>query len=214
MKLRHLISLFALAALSAVTSHAQLTVFAVDPTTYAPAFPSGATTFQLAVNKDTGALLVQVVSGGGGSGGGDASAANQTSEITQLTGINGKLGPVSADPGFTSFRTTALTSTAQAIKASGGNLYSVTLYNVNTVPVYVKFYNTAAGSVTVGTTAITHVIIVPPGDGTTPGAVIMPAGLVTMKYFSTAIAAACVTGLADNSTTAPSTAIYAEAEYK
>lgn len=196
----------------ALAGIARSQTIAVDPATYAPNFTAGRGV-GLAVDKDTGALLVEVTSGGVG-GTGDASAANQALQLAQETAIVAKLGPVAADPGTSRFRTTALTSTAQAIKASGGNVYSVTLFNPNTAPVYVKFYNIAAASVTVGTSTVQHVIMVPPGDGTTPGAVLLPAGLASLHYFGTAIAAACVTGLADNSTSAPSTAIYAEVEYK
>ena len=47
---------------------------------------------------------------------------------------------------------TALTNTAQAIKASAGNLYGYYIGNTNASAVYVHLYNTAAASVTVGTT--------------------------------------------------------------
>lgn len=47
---------------------------------------------------------------------------------------------------------TALTNTAQAIKASAGNLYGYYIGNPNSSAVYVHLYNTAAASVTVGTT--------------------------------------------------------------
>lgn len=186
MKLRHL--LFLVLPFLAATLRAQFVPMAVDRATYAPNY----TTNQgapLAIDRTSGALLVYDLAGGGS-------------------------GPVAADPGFSAFRSTALGATATAIKASGGNLYGVRIINVNTVPVYVKFYNVAAGSVTVGTTAVTHVEMVPPGDGTTPGLLLLSPGSTSLKYFSTAIAAAVVTGLADNSTAAPSTAVYAEIEYK
>lgn len=47
---------------------------------------------------------------------------------------------------------TALTNTAQAIKASAGQLFGWYIYNPNSSAVYVSLYNTAAASVTVGTT--------------------------------------------------------------
>jgi hypothetical protein len=86
--------------------------------------------------------------------------------------------------------------------------------NVNTVPVYVKFYNIAAASVTVGSSAVVLTIMVPAGDGVTPGMFFMEPGLIPVEVFSTAISIACVTGLADNSNAAPSTAIHASVRYK
>lgn len=118
------------------------------------------------------------------------------------------------DPGFGQYRNTALSSTDVAIKGSACNLYGFTLINVNVVPVYVKFYNGTAASVTVGTTVPVAIIEVPAGDGTTPGCVVLAPGSVSYRFVSTGLVVAAVTGLADNSTAAPSTAIYAEALYK
>lgn len=47
---------------------------------------------------------------------------------------------------------TALTNTAQAISAAAGQVYGWYIYNPNATAQYVQFYNTAQGSVTVGTT--------------------------------------------------------------
>lgn len=47
---------------------------------------------------------------------------------------------------------TALTNTAQAIKASAGKLYGYYIYNPNATAQFVLIYNTAAASVVVGTT--------------------------------------------------------------
>lgn len=46
---------------------------------------------------------------------------------------------------------TALTNSAQVIKATAGLLYGWAITNPNTADVFVQFYNTAAASVTVGT---------------------------------------------------------------
>lgn len=119
------------------------------------------------------------------------------------------------DPGYARFRNTALTSTAVAIKTSASNLYGYTLLNVNTSPVYVKLYNATVAGTTVGTTVPLAVIMVPAGNGTTPGAVYLaPDSISSAQFFSTALTVAAVTGIADNSTSAPSTAVYMEALYK
>lgn len=56
---------------------------------------------------------------------------------------------------------TALTSTAQAIKASAGKLGGWYIYNPNAVATYVVIYNVAAASVTVGTTNGQIVLCIP-----------------------------------------------------
>ncbi len=57
---------------------------------------------------------------------------------------------------------TALTSTAQAIKGSAGTLKGYYIYNPNAIAAYVQFYNTAQGSVTVGTTSPLFMLTIPP----------------------------------------------------
>lgn len=56
---------------------------------------------------------------------------------------------------------TALTSSAQAIKGSAGKLFGWYIYNPNSVAVFVQLYNTASGSVTVGTTAPLFMMTIP-----------------------------------------------------
>ncbi len=69
---------------------------------------------------------------------------------------------------------TALTSTAQAIKGSAGILQGYYIYNPNSVAAFVQFYNTAQGSVTVGTTSPLFMLTIPPGTAAnlwTPGGI-------------------------------------------
>jgi hypothetical protein len=56
-----------------------------------------------------------------------------------------------------------LVATAQAIKATAGQLYGYYIYNVEAAVMYVHFYNTAAASVTVGTTNPMFTVAVPAG---------------------------------------------------
>lgn len=118
------------------------------------------------------------------------------------------------DPGFGRYRNTALSSTDLAVKVGASNLFGFNLVNVNTVPVYVKFYNGTTASVVVGTTAPVAVIEVPAGDGTTPGCVVLAPGSISYLFVNIGLVVAAVTGLADNSTAAPALAIYCEALYK
>lgn len=91
------------------------------------------------------------------------------------------------------------TPTATAIKASAGTLYGVQAINTGAAPVYVKLYNTASGSVTVGTTVPLITIPVPTVATTGAGVVIpFPVGVV----FGTAISYAITNVAADNDATA------------
>ena len=118
------------------------------------------------------------------------------------------------DPGFGHYRNTAQSSTELAIKSGATAAYAFTLINVNTTPVYVKFYNGTVASVVVGTTVPVAVIAVPAGNGTTPGEAILAPGTVPWLWVNGGMCIAAVTGIADNSTAAPSTAIYVEVQYK
>ena len=101
---------------------------------------------------------------------------------------------------------TALTSTAQAIKASAGQLFGWYIFNPNTVTAWVIIYNTASASVTVGTTAPVLVIGVPAGAAAN---VVNPMGIeFTNAGWS---AAAVMTSAAGN--TAPTTALDANFFY-
>ncbi len=101
---------------------------------------------------------------------------------------------------------TALTNTAQAIKASQGTLGGWYIYNPNASAVaYVCLYNVASGSVTVGTTNPAIVIAVPAGAAAN---LEIGNGL----QFSTAISVAAATTAGGN--TALGTAVEANFWYK
>jgi hypothetical protein len=101
---------------------------------------------------------------------------------------------------------TALTSTAQAIKGSAGTLLGYYVYNPNATAQFVQFYNTASGSVTVGTTTPLFMITVPAGSAANLW--MQPAGIA----FSTAISWAATSTAGGNG--APTTALDAVAWYK
>lgn len=82
--------------------------------------------------------------------------------------------------GTTSDGGTAVSTTAVAVKASAGQLYGWYYYNPNDEVVFVAFYNTAQGSVTVGTTNPLFQLALPAGAA---GHVFPPIGIA----FSTAI---------------------------
>jgi len=90
----------------------------------------------------------------------------------------------------------AATDNATNVKASAGQVYSITAFNLNASPRYLKFHNTA-GTPTAGSGVVRTVLI--PGNTSGAGAVInIDKGLA----FSTGIGISIVTGIADSNTTA------------
>lgn len=97
------------------------------------------------------------------------------------------------------FFSVATTPAATAIKASAGTLYGVQAVNTGAAPAYLKLYNVAAASVTVGTTVPLMTIPVPTVATTGAGIVIpFPVGVA----FSTAISWALTENAADADATA------------
>lgn len=98
-----------------------------------------------------------------------------------------------------------LVATAQAVKASAGKVYGYYLYNPEAAVTFVHFYNTAQGSVTVGTTNPLFTLAIPAGSA----ANLMSEIGVT---FGTAITIAATTTAGGN--TAPATGVSAVIWYK
>lgn len=93
---------------------------------------------------------------------GDAGAARMTLDRKQIVTVQPHTaGGLSTFMASGSDGSTALTGTAQVIKASAGQVYGYYIYNPNTSAQYVHFYNTAAGSVTVGTTNPLFTLTIP-----------------------------------------------------
>jgi hypothetical protein len=116
-----------------------------------------------------------------------------------LENTNATVNSTSSDGG------TALTSTAQAIKASAGKLKGYFIYNPNAAAAYVQFYNTAQGSVTVGTTNPLFMLTIPPGSAAN---LWMESGV----NFSTAMSWSATSTAGGNG--APTTALDAVAWYE
>ena len=93
---------------------------------------------------------------------GDAGAARITLDRKLITTIYPHTaGGLTTMNASSSDGATALTSTAQVIKASAGQLYGYYIYNPNSSAQFVQFYNTAAASVTVGTTNPLFMLTIP-----------------------------------------------------
>ena len=112
----------------------------------------------------------------------------------------------------TIFNDTAIGNANDAIKASSAILYYVIIDNsLNVAASYLKLFNVASGSVTLGTTAPDEIIYVPAASIIThyfftsaaPG-----------KTFATALTAACVTTGGTAGTTSPSSSVVFTASYE
>ena len=101
---------------------------------------------------------------------------------------------------------TALTSTAQVIKASAGQVYGWYIYNPNATAQFVQLYNTAAASVTVGTTSPLFMLTIP----ATAGANVEFTNGITFSNAGFSIAATSTAG----GNGAPTTALDAVIFYK
>lgn len=174
----------------------------------------------------TGALRVELPTNGTGTVGLNAGtnaigklAANSGVDIgdvdvTSISAGTNKIGDVDISPrttggwsvgNYTSGDTyTALTATAQVIKASAGKFGGYYIYNPNAAATYVEIYNIAAASVTVGTSTAKLVFCIPASSGAN---LEILAGIP----FDTAMSIAATTTGGGN--TAPTTALEAMVFY-
>jgi hypothetical protein len=105
------------------------------------------------------------------------------------------------------FQDTDSANAAVAAKASSGTIYALDIDNTaNAAVSYVKIWNTAQGSVTVGTTAPDFIFMVP-ASSRTPW--IIPAGVA----LGTAITVACVTTAGTAGTTSPTSDVIVRLAY-
>lgn len=103
--------------------------------------------------------------------------------------------------GMTIFRSIDIDESEEEVKATAGQVFSITAFNTTAAPLYLKFYNATAANTTVGTTTPVLTFLVP-GNADSDGA-----GFVWNNdigwAFGTAISVACTTGVADADTGAP-----------
>lgn len=124
------------------------------------------------------------------------------SDQTTLTNTIGNVGEVPVTSGGLSISTLTLANSTNAtnVKASAGQLYSITGFNMSSAtPVWVSLYNNA-GTPTCGTSIVYQAMI--PGSTTGAGFVLnVPPGIA----FSTGIAFCATTGIAGTGAVAAST---------
>ena len=151
---------------------------------------------------------------------GGATEAEQQAQTTLLTNIETHTSTVPAlstgAKGLTKFRSATLSSTAVAVKASAGAVFSIRVQNpaANVLPTYIKFFDVAAASVTPGTTVPVMVLEVPAYSAPNTGQLIVVPGAYPVEFFSTAISVLATSVLSDSGTqTAPTSAVLLEASY-
>ena len=166
-------------------------VYVMDPSTGNPLTYTGATDTNL---TQIGGTSASVNSG---------SADGGTLRVVPATGSSVSLVP--ATSGGLSTATAALSTTVTSVKASAGQVYGWYVYNANSTACYLQVFNTASGSVTLGTTTPTMSLGIPAGGGAN---VAMPNGIA----FSTAISMAATTTRAGS--TACTSAIDVNIQYK
>ena len=111
---------------------------------------------------------------------------------------------IASPAGLKKYRNTDLDGTISAVDSGAGTLHSIVVDNAsNAAASYLKLWNTASGSVTVGTTAPDMVFMIP---ASTKRTIIFHDGLV----YSTALSAACVTTAGTAGTTNPTSDVPVE----
>ncbi len=110
------------------------------------------------------------------------------------------------------FTDTVMGSAVDAVKASSAKVYSIMVDNSANggAASYVKLFNLAAGSVSVGVTAPDEIIYVPAGQVIT---VSYFTGAVPGKTFASALSAFCVTAGGTAGSTPPVSAVIVSIEY-
>lgn len=136
-------------------------------------------------------------------------------DVTSISAGSNLIGDVGIQPrttnGLDTFMASGsdgssiLVATAQSVKASAGKVYGYYIYNPESAVTFVHFYNTASGSVTVGTTNPLFTLPIPAGSA----ANLMSEIGIT---FGTAITVAATTTAGGN--TAPSTGVSATIWFK
>jgi hypothetical protein len=126
---------------------------------------------------------------------------------TDYVGQNASQGATSTNA-YLRYRNTALSNTVQTVKATAGNIYGLRIINSDASQViYVKMYD--AATVTVGTTAAIETIPIAANSVYE----ITPSALPFQFFQTNSIKIVCVTGVADASTTAPTTPCLIEIKY-
>jgi hypothetical protein len=109
------------------------------------------------------------------------------------------------------FTDTAIGNAVDAVKASSAKVYWITIDNsANVAASYLKLWNLASGSITVGVTAPDEVIYIP---GSSIITVSYGTSAAPGKTFGTALSAACLTTGGTAGSASPSSSVVATISY-
>lgn len=126
-------------------------------------------------------------------------------DVTSIAAGTNNIGNVGLIPrasgGMTIFRSIDIDESEEEVKATAGQLFSISAFNTTAAPLYLKFYNLTAANTTVGTSTPVLTFVVP-GNADSDGAGFVWNNEIGFA-FSTAISVACTTGVADADTGAP-----------
>ena len=119
---------------------------------------------------------------------------------------------VATPAGLFIFTDTAMGATIDGVKSSSAKIYSVTVDNSlnGGAASYVKLWNAASGSVTIGVTAPDSILYVPAGAVIT---MYLFTSSAPGKTFPTALSAACVTTGGTTGSTPPSSSVVVSISY-
>jgi hypothetical protein len=107
-----------------------------------------------------------------------------------------------AEKSSTLYKNLDVDESEDQIKGTAGKIHWIHAINLTASPLYLKFYNATAASVTVGTTTPDLTFPVPTAGDTNGAGFTLPIPVGGID-FTTAITVACTTGLADNDSGAP-----------
>ena len=130
----------------------------------------------------------------------DVTSISAGSNLVADVGLSG----ARTSGGTTAYKNLDVDESEDQVKASGGQVFWILAFNIGTAVRYLKFYNAAAASVTVGSTTPVLTLPLPTQAATANGAgfsLSVPNGIA----FSSGITIACTTGAADDNTGAPGT---------
>lgn len=122
--------------------------------------------------------------------------------ISAGTNAIGNVGLIGRTTGGMSiFKSIDIDETEEEVKATAGQVFSISAFNHTAAPLYLKFYNLTAANTTVGTSTPVLTFTVP-GNADSDGAGFVWNNEIGFA-FGTAISVACTGAIADNDTTAP-----------
>lgn len=164
---------------------------------------SGVDIGDVTINNSTGAAAVNIQDGGNSITVDGSVTATLAAETTKVIGtVNVSTGQTITDVpattgGLSKFHLVgAATTNATNVKASAGQVYAITAFNIAATPAYLKFHNTS-GTPTAGS-GVTDTFLIP---GNTSGAGVV-INIDKGISFATGIGITLVTGIADANTTA------------